>query len=189
MEATRDYIRTLGEIGDDPDKIIKILWGIGVNSTNRLSAMINLTAFSSPETFWRVFNQCWSDCDDTWDLQEDLLNTLECFHYEDSSPQGFLSPEAKEFFSKLPDRITVYRGCDRSRIRAISWTTDPKIAKSFAKGHRGIRLPDPVVMTAKVWKRDVITIIQDREESEVIIDPRSLRYLQELKMLEPQFAE
>src|SRR4051812_25647101 len=112
MEATRKYFSTLAEIGDDPDRIIKILWGIGVHSTNRLSAMINLTAFSGPETFWRVFNQCWSDCDDTWGLQEDLLNTFWHFHYGDSSPQDFMSPEVKEFFSKLPDRITVYRGCD-----------------------------------------------------------------------------
>lgn len=189
MEASRDYFGTLGEIGDDPDRIVKLLWGIGVNSTNRLSTMIKLTAFSSPDTFWRVFNQCWADCDDTWGQQDDLLNTLEHFHHEDSSPQDFMGPEAKDFFFKLPDRITVYRGCDRSRVRAISWTTDLKIAQSFARGHRGIRLPDPVVMTAKVWKRDVITTIQHRKESEVIVDPRSLRYLRELKVPESQFAE
>lgn len=174
----KDTILWLSKLTDD--EIIDKLHGVGINSKTRLQNMLNLTAFADGETFWRVFHETWSGCDDTWDLQDDLMEAIE-LHLE-TSPIDFLDQEAREFYSSLPDRITIYRGCSRSRIHAVSWTTDLEVAKGFAKGHRGISVPDAVLMTAKIRKSDIITVIQDRDESEIIIDPCSLRYLRELKM-------
>lgn len=174
-------LETLVDSSATPDQMIGALYGLGISSTNRLPAMLRLTAFSTPGTFWRVFNECWPSCDDTWDWQGDLLNAFEHFGREELSPQNLMTAETADFLSQLPDRITIYRGCDKSRVKAVSWTTNPEVAKAFARGHRGIRRPNPVLMTARVWRRNVITAFQDRDESEVIIDPASLRYLREIK--------
>ena len=41
----------------------------------------------------------------------------------------------KTFYDELPDLITAYRGCSTWRKRGLSWTTDRRVAASFAKGH------------------------------------------------------
>ncbi|WP_409188491.1 hypothetical protein [Bradyrhizobium sp. RDM4] len=159
------------------EKITKKLCGPGVNSTNRLSAILALTAFEEPKVFWQVFHENWSGCDNTWVLQDEILDALEWFGLDgvDMTDEqlAFLSGLATDRYS----RITVYRGCSRERIRGLSWTTNAKIAQEFARGHRGIGVPDPVVVKAKVRKSNVITVISNREEEEVILNPLHLRCL------------
>lgn len=164
------------------EKITKKLCGPGVNSTNRLSAILALTAFEEPKVFWQVFHENWSGCDNTWVLQDEILDALEWFGLDgvDMTDEqlAFLSGLATDRYS----RITVYRGCSRERIRGLSWTTNAKIAQEFARGHRGIGVPDPVVVKAKVRKSNVITVISNREEEEVILNPLHLRCLRETNL-------
>jgi len=81
------------------------------------------------------------------------------------------------FYDSLPDEVAVYRGCSRPRMSAISWTTDRQVADIFARGHRGIRVPDPVIASAVIPKSAIFTVVTSRNESEVIVDPRRLRKL------------
>ena len=69
----------------------------------------------------------------------------------------------------------MHRGCSRPRVRGVSWTTDRAVAKTFARGHRGIRLPEPVVATAMVPKAAIFATFTERNESEIVLDPRRLR--------------
>jgi hypothetical protein len=46
------------------------------------------------------------------------------------------------------------------------------VAEGFARGHRGITVPDAVVAEYRITKPDIITVMPDMAESEVIIDPR-----------------
>ncbi|MFK4561891.1 hypothetical protein ABIF94_002490 [Bradyrhizobium ottawaense] len=164
------------------EKITKKLRGTGVNSTNRLSTLLALTAFEEPEVFWQVFHENWSDCDNAWGLRDDVLNALEWFGLDGvcmtDEQQAFLSGVATDRYS----RITVYRGCSSARVHGLSWTTNPKVAQEFALGHRGIRVPDPVVLKAEIRKSNVITAIPDREEDEIILDPLHLRCLRETNL-------
>ncbi len=89
----------------------------------------------------------------------------------------FLEPDARGFFDSLPDLVTIYRGCNRSRVRGISWTTDRAVAEAFWRGHRNIRWPDPVLAEAFVPKEAVFAPFVGRQESELVIDPRRLRRL------------
>ena len=164
------------------EKITKKLRGPGVNSTNRLAALLDLTAFEEPKVFWQVFHENWSDCDNTWGLQDDILGQLEWFGQDDDhmtdEQQAYLSGLAADRYS----RITVYRGCSRARIHGLSWTTNPQIAQEFARGHRGITVPDPVVGKAKVRRSFIITAIRDREEDEIILNPLHLACLRETSL-------
>lgn len=70
----------------------------------------------------------------------------------------------------LPETFTAYRGQDRAQFTpGLSWTLDRAVAKGFARGHRGMRNPDPVVLRKKLRREDVAMVIHDRSESEVVL--------------------
>ncbi len=116
-----------------------------------------------PEIWWAIFADAWSVCDATWKWYE------------------WLGREARRVgphpsVAVLPDDFTatVYRGGSRERIAgAISWTTSIEVARTFARGHRGIAVPDPVIATASVTKPDIYWMTDDRDEAEVLCLPRS----------------
>jgi hypothetical protein len=158
------------------DEIVATLWGPGVNSHTRVEPLLRLTSWQPPEVFWRVFNLVFATCDATWPWRSELLDHLRARHQE-MAGSTFLDGEARAFFDGLPDLVAVHRGCSRPRVRGVSWSTDPEVAAGFAAGHRGIRVPDPVIASAVIPKTHVFTVFVERRESEVILDPRRLRAL------------
>ena len=95
-----------------------------------------------------------------------------------SSAGPFLEGKDKEFYDGLPKVVTVYRGCSTSRVRGLAWTTDLDIARQFARGHRQIAVPSPVVATAQIPKEAIYTVTMDRNEYEVVLNYRRLKALQ-----------
>jgi hypothetical protein len=145
-----------------------------LGSHERIAAMMPLIEHEPAEVFWPVFLDCWSDCDNTWEWNEQLVETLHrvgpCNCYREQAEDG------GAFFDSLPEQITVYRGGSRARIDgAISWTTSIDIAEGFARGHRFIRVPDPVVATGTINKSAVFLATNDRNESEVLCLPRIIK--------------
>jgi hypothetical protein len=93
------------------------------------------------------------------------------------SPIGFINPEDRAFYDGLPERVTVFRGCGRRRVRGMPWTTDRERAVFFARGGRFPSPPDPVIACAEVAKADLFFVSVARKESEVILDPYSIKRL------------
>lgn len=153
------------------DSIIRKLFGPGVNSTDRLAAMLALTEGADASVFWTVFHRAWSNCDDTWDQRAALYSAL--VRHAPAVPH--LKGNDLEFWNALPEVVTVYRGGDWLRRRGMSWTTDKEVAEGFARGHRNIRPVWPVVLEARIKKRSVLTVFTDRSESEVLVRPRALQ--------------
>lgn len=69
----------------------------------------------------------------------------------------------------LPGQLTVYRGQDDSAPLGLSWTLSRDVAEGFARGHRNIRNPDPVVLALDVSLSEVAFFTNDREEQEVVL--------------------
>ena len=61
------------------------------------------------------------------------------------------------------------------RRRDLVVTTDVHVAEGFARGHRGIRVPDPVVATGTIAKSAVFLATNDRGESEVLGLPHIIK--------------
>ncbi len=68
---------------------------------------------------------------------------------------------------ELPDKLTIYRGTVADDEDGISWTTDKKIAKFFAKRFD----TNGVVKTAKISRHDALYYTNGRGEKEVIYNP------------------
>src|SRR5690606_1564691 len=91
------------------------LFGIGVNSNNRLERMLNLLADEPDDVFWSVFGESWSACDNTWDLKGRVLGEL-----RRRNKNG--SPWRDNWFASLPEQMTAYRGGTLWRASGLSWT-------------------------------------------------------------------
>ena len=154
------------------DEICRVLFGPGVYSeTCVLTVLDLLTRAHSDETFWRIFNLGWPCCDETFNQRGKLLSLLA----ERGTAAPFLEGRDRDFYEGLPDNVRIYRGCSVERVRGLSWTIDRAVAAAFARGHRGINVPNAVVATAVIPREAIFTVATDREEQEVVIDWRRLQ--------------
>ena len=112
-------------------------------------------------------------CDDTWRHRDDLIEALS--NVRQPRDAAIVEPSSREWFDALPNVIQVFRGCSADGWHGLSWTTDKSVALGFAHGHRGIRVPEPVIATARIPKRMVLFATNEREEAEVLLDWDELR--------------
>ena len=140
--------------------------------------MISLLNRAEPKEFWESFLSHWSGCDRTWEDNDRWLRLLRRASRKVRASL-YYKTAALAFFDDLPDLVTVYRGCSRERVKGIAWTTVKNVAKGFAEGHRAIRIPNPVLATAKVAKNEILAVIVDRSECEVIYRPQHLTRIEE----------
>lgn len=143
----------------------------GTNSTNSPDVLLRGSLKRPPHEFWPLFHEFWPTCDNTWRWGERFLRLLQ----RNGDARPYMEQDQTEFLGRLPDEIQVFRGCSRSRVNAISWTTDREVAEDFAAGHRSIRVPEAVVASALVPKELIITVILARQEKEVLLDPMHLQ--------------
>lgn len=150
------------------------------DSGNRLAAILGpleeIAAHSSPAVagsyIYPTIFDWWSICDNT---HGDLPRLLTLLQYSKDHRWESLPSAARRAYDRLPEKLTIFRGCSRDRVYGISWTRSRKIAKSFAEGHRGIRVPNPVVVTAMVDKSDVFFMRHSRRERECLVAPEGLQ--------------
>lgn len=139
-------------------------------SHERLGELLHLLRRAGARTFWNALAEWWTLCDDTWPHRPELLRQLR----RHGPGRNYLPARDRSFLDALPERVTIYRGCSRSRVRGVSWTTDPEIAAGFARGHRAIPVPDPVVVEAEVDRARILAAFTDRQEAEVLVDPLAI---------------
>src|SRR5271166_216862 len=117
------------------------------------------------ETVWRALHLCWDGFDR---IPHKRYAKLFKSIRRDWSAE-YLGDDDRKFYETLSDRFTAYRGQDVGSPVGLSWTLDREIAAGFARGHRWVFNPRPVILTAQVLKRDVAGAYVDRGESEIIL--------------------
>lgn len=144
--------------------------GPHVDSYNRPLALAGaLEEAPTPAHVWATLEVGLSGCDTMPDQVEgDILAVLKA---QPLRGVELLSDLNQTFFDSLPDVITIYRGAQKIRSLGMSWTTDIEVAKLFAKGHRGYRVPDGRIVQTTIRKCDILTVSQDRGESTIVVDP------------------
>ena len=165
-EAQRTKIAVLvmaGKSGKAVGEALVDLWAL-FDSSDRLPGVLPTLAALPGHLFWRLFAGLWSMCDDTWEQLDQLLPLLR--RHRDYAPARRIGNQATH--------IRVWRGCSCSRIQGLSWTRHLTIAARFAEGHRGIPVPDPVVVSAMIPRSGVFLYDRGRGEGEVVLDPVEL---------------
>lgn len=119
-------------------------------------------------------------------LSDRLEFWLKCFAAERSNRESFLiNDEEKMAFNDLPDTLTIYRGYRHKQFeKGISWTLSLKTAVWFA--YRLSTLGGKAMVVFGTCKKaDVLGYTNDRQEQEIIIDPRRLLSLKNVKDIGP----
>lgn len=144
------------------------------DSETCLGVMLDLLDDAPSKVFWPVFLKLWSGCDNTWDYRDAALHQL-----RQHAPMQLeaLDKRSQRFHQSLEDEVVLWRGCSGDRILGLSWTMDAAVATRFAQGHRGITVPDSVIVSARYPKAEILSVFTDRKEAEIIVDPRKLRDL------------
>jgi hypothetical protein len=135
--------------------------------------MLSLVRDKPPQVFWKIFLKVWSVCDCTWNVRDAFLDLLKNASARIPAA-SYLSEDARELLQNLPADLLVFRGCSRTRVNGLSWSIDPVKAMEFAVGHRSIPVPDPVLVTAKIKRKDIFAVMTERGESEIICAPSKI---------------
>lgn len=80
-----------------------------------------------------------------------------------------MAPADRAMFDALPPLVTIYRGQSDARPLGVAWTLRRDVAAGFAAGHRGIRVPLPVVVAARVRRCAVAFCSAERREAEAVL--------------------
>lgn len=153
------------------------LYGPGIDSWSRPDALADaLEEAETPEQVWVLFNRGWASCDAVSPYT--AVGILKVLNAQPDRGTDYLSGDCRAFYDQLPDLITIYRGAPPARRLGMAWTTDFETARQFAIGHRGIRVPGGRVYRTQIVKTDVLSVSQDRDEKEIIIDPATVRDLE-----------
>lgn len=106
------------------------------------------------------------------------VTTRELVSYFKKSDKNILmSNDELEAYNKLDDLVTVYRGVKPgAKVKALSWTTDKKVAKWFADRYE----KNGKVYMAVIDKKDVLAYFLGRNEYEVVVDYDKLEDIKEV---------
>lgn len=110
---------------------------------------------------WKEGRTFWAVIRETWPLFDRIP------HRDFQRAFRYFKPFAPR--DGLPERLTVYRGQAKTAPLGLSWTTSRTVAKSFARGHRGLSSPEPAIYSLKVTARQIAFLSNDREEREVVL--------------------
>jgi hypothetical protein len=144
-----------------------------------IADLVSLIEHESASTFWAIFSLVWQCCDHNWSDPKvpDAVVDNWCRRLHAAMQRVGQHRSVR----RLPATLTVFRGATRSRIGALAWTTDPKVARGFAcGGKRNIVLPDPVVAVSRVRRDQVFWCSNKWCKFEVICWPTRWDIIEEI---------
>ena len=100
--------------------------------------------------------------------------------FKGADKKHLMSETGYRKWKEMPEIVTVYRGVtgyNGKNIRALSWTMSCKTAKWFA----GRFKEQGKIYQAEIDKKHILAYIDQRGESELIVDPK---YLKNVEMVE-----
>lgn len=149
------------------------------DSYARTEAMTYLMIASSLRRALEIFLDSGNMCDAPWPYRSHLAAKLRDA-IDKVALIDLLEPPERAFYSALPYLVPVWRGCERGRVRGLSWTTVRMVAEGFAWGKR-CRNAHPTIIQAEIPKRHIFGVFLTRKESELALDPRRLRKIRQEK--------
>lgn len=92
--------------------------------------------------------------------------------FRNANKQLLMGEEEMEYYLRLPNTITVYRGLQRgATVNGLSWTTSLNTAQWFAERWSA----SGEVYSAQINKQDVLAYFSTRGESEIVVDFKKLK--------------
>lgn len=139
------------------------------NSYTRLPALLEIHWRLSDDDFLRLLGEEWTGFDNINHYVDDLNDTAFLSWSNDTTLREMMTPDERDAYDALPDVVTVYRGCYKINKWGLSWSLSKETAERFPSLSRYKRVGDqPLLVTAKALKSNIIALKLDREEREII---------------------
>jgi hypothetical protein len=85
-------------------------------------------------------------------------------------------------FAGLPGELTVYRGFNKGNGLGWSWTLSEEIGLRFAHRFEELGASRPRLLVGTARKNDAIAYFGDRNEEELLIDPKLVAVIEKRKL-------
>ena len=130
----------------------------------------------TPKHIGRLLSWCWTQTE--FPCQHGTRLMTELFKMADT--RSLMQSDEYKVYESLKDPITIYRGLqsEDARVRGISWTLDEEKAKWFAKRWNA---SNGIYYRAVIHKRNVFAYFNGRKEEELVVNPRCLASVTEMK--------
>lgn len=153
-----------------------------VNKPDRLQL---LSFLSSVYTFSKKeYSELLRDSWVSTEFPHQLSNAVLVRMFDNADIQFLMTKEERKALVTMPDEIIVYRGYSETNVkkgmtkrRGLSWTLDKEKAIWFATRWKH---PDANILRATVNKSDVYMYTDTRNESEVVVNPKRLKKVQNI---------
>lgn len=168
------------------------------DSYSRLPTLLDINCSLADDDFLRLLGEEWSGFDNTGHNIDHLWDTAFGWWAQNGPLTEMMTSEELDAYNALPDVVTVYRGCYRTNKWGLSWSLSKEVANEFPSYRRYCRPGEqPLLVTAKALKKNIIAVKLDRDESEIItwrpkhVSTRHIKLLEESRSpaMPPAFAQ
>jgi len=145
----------------------------------RLDAFMTICKDMKPKDYWPLLKETWIDSEFPG-INKEIW--LQLFTRKYSDRRKLMSSKERRVLSDLSTNdIDIFRGYYGDEYQeGISWTLSYDKASWFAKRFAGKNTPDepmeaePLVAEAVCNKKDILAYFNNKDESEIIIDPETV---------------
>jgi hypothetical protein len=145
------------------------------SSYERTTCLVEEMSKASASRRLSLFLEHGNMCDAPWAWRSVLAGLLRLALTE-VKLVDHLEPDARAWFSALPSIVPIWRGCDWYTVRGLHWTTNREVAAEFAQSKRCTN-HEPTLVQAVIPKEHIFAVFVNRNENEIVVDPRRLRQL------------
>lgn len=155
-DAIPAYLRRWCDSQDRPVEFLRVVEAMNLDSVR----------------FWRILAAEWCGFDR---IPHRRMAAAFRQHRTAWSPDC-MRPADRADFDALPARVTLFRGQSALAPVGLAWTLNRQVAEQFARGHRDIPVPSPVLLSVEVRREAVAFMSTERGEAEAVLHrtpPRS----------------
>lgn len=143
------------------------------NSFNRMDKLLDVCPLLEPyglgkrilsyQQWLHLIGENWTGCDVITLYRKTLKSVLGV-----TGPiREMMNVQENAIYDRLPDTVTVYRGCSADHRDGLCWSLDEQIANAFPFQRR-FRAKDPILIRARAKKSRILAVKMGRNETEVI---------------------
>ena len=150
-----------------------------VNKPYSMTFLKYVKQYLSEQDFAETLAECWVR-EEQPNMNPNFTKAELTGMFKRADKKHLMSETGYRKWKEMPERVTVYRGVtgyNGKNIRALSWTMSCKTAKWFA----GRFKEQGKIYQAEIDKKHILAYIDQRGESELIVDPK---YLKNVEMVE-----
>lgn len=137
------------------------------DSYSRLPLLLEYAGFIESDDWLHLLGYWWECCDNIGIHRYELEFALDCYGTWTSIHQMMTMAERRAF-DRLPDVLTVYRGCYEINKWGASWSLNREVAEKFPYLTRYSNEGRPLLIKATIPKSRIAALKLGRGEEEII---------------------